>query len=610
MKSKEVFKILSPREHVRSRMGLYLGSSSKEKIERFVGGAWKIVEYVPAINKIVDEIIDNAIDNSIRHNFEVANKIDVSIEGNQITVTDNGTGIPQEMVVTPEGEKISRPVAAWTRVNAGTSFTEDRVSIGANGVGAACTNFVSSKFIGKTWQKGNLLEVVCTDGCNTIETRNGKKSGNGTQVTFTPDFSLFEIDSLQEVDTVALVEDRLISLQLAFPEIRFSFNGEKIQITDLKKYASLFVPQDASIIIEKSENVSFFFATSVDGFRTNSFVNGVNTRQGGSYVDFIVNGVVEEMTSMIKRKYKVEVSKSTIKNGLTFVLFVRNFTNPKFDSQTKERLTSTAGSVKSHYESAGCSEFKSLAKKIMASPDIIDPIVEAQIAKKNAADRRDAALEQKKLKKVKVAKHIPANSPNATLLVVEGDSACSSYLEVRDPSKTGAYPLRGVVMNTWDMKPSEVLKNKELSELIAILGLDINDPSSVSNMSYAKVAIMCDQDHDGAHIASLLVAFFYKFWPKVISQGRLSIARSPIMISSNGKKTKWFYTYEDATDFKQSNPTGYKHRYIKGLGSLTTEEYSKIVNDPKLDVIRVDKPELFDMMFGSDSSLRKDFMFQ
>jgi len=349
--------------------------------------------------------------------------------------------------------------------------------------------------------------------------------------------------------------------------------------------------------------------SSEDGFRTNSFVNGVNTRQGGAYVDYIVNSVVEELTSMIKRKYKVEVAKSTIKNGLTFVLFVRNFVNPKFDSQTKERLTSTAGSVKSHYENSGGADFKALAKKIMASPDIIDPIVAAQIAKKNAEDRRNAALEQKKLKKVKVAKHISASSPNATLLVVEGDSACSSYLEVRDPQKTGAYPLRGVVMNTWDMTPAEVLKNKELSELIAIMGLDINDSNSYKNTNYAKVAIMCDQDHDGAHIASLLVAFFYKFWPMFVECGRLGIARSPIMISSNGKTTKWFYSYEEASEFKQKS-NGYKHRYIKGLGSLTTEEYSKIVNEPKIDTISVDDKNIFDMMFGKEASVRKEFMFQ
>lgn len=437
-----------------------------------------------------------------------------------------------------------------------------------------------------------------------------KLSGNGTEVSFEPDFALLEANSLSDLDTVSLIEDRLTSLQMAFPEIKFTFNGRKVSASNMKAYSSMFVSnENATVLTTQSENVSFFFAASEDGFRSNSFVNGVNTRQGGSYVDFIVNSVVDELVSMVKRKHKIEVAKSTIKNGLTFVLFTRKFANPKFDSQTKERLTSTMGSVKQHYEESGSPDFTYLARKIMASNDIIDPIIEAQLAKKLAADKRSATLEQKKLKKVKVAKHIAANSNDATLFLVEGDSAASSFIEVRDPQKSGAYPLRGVVMNTWDLKQAEVLKNKELSELVAVLGLDINEPKSYNDMSYKKVAIMCDADQDGNHIATLLVAFFFKFWPNMVKEGLVSIVRSPIMISDNGKETKWFYSYNDARDFKD-NAKGYKHRYIKGLGSLQEMEYRKIVNEPVLDIISVDKSDMFDMMFGKDAEKRKEYMMQ
>ena len=609
--SKEEFKILSPREHVRTRTGVYLGSTSKESVERFVLGEWKTVQYVPALSKMIDEILDNCIDEGIRTSFKYANNIDVSIVGDQVVITDNGRGIPQEEVVdSVSGDKIPRPVAAWTRVNAGTSFTEDRVSIGANGLGSACTNFMSRSFVGKTWQNGNLIEVNCNDGGLDIKVSNKKKVGNGTSVSFVPDFSLIEVNAISELDTVDLVEDRLTSLQMAFPDIKFTFNGNKVSATTLKAYSSLFMTNpNASIVQSQNNDVSFFFASSEDGFRSNSYVNGVNTRQGGSYVDFIVNGVIDELVSMIKRKHKIEVVKSTIKSGITFILFAKNFTNPKFDSQTKERLTSTAGSVKQHYEGGGAPDFKVLAKKLMAATDIIDPIIEAQLAKKIAADKREASLEQKKLKKVKVAKHIAASSDKATLFLVEGDSAASSFLEVRDPVMTGAYPLRGVVMNTWDMKPADVLKNKELSELIAILGLSINDSKSYREMNYEKVAIMCDADKDGYHIASLLVAFFYKFWPQFVENGYLSIVRSPIMISTSGKDVKWFYTYDEARIFKEESK-GYKHRYIKGLGSLETDEYSVIVNEPVLDTVRVDDASYFEMMFGKESDKRKEFMLK
>jgi DNA topoisomerase-2 len=165
-------------------------------------------------------------------------------------------------------------------------------------------------------------------------------------------------------------------------------------------------------------------------------------------------------------------------------------------------------------------------------------------------------------------------------------------------------------MNTWDMKPAEVLKNKELSELVAILGLDINDPDSIDTMNYQRVATLCDADQDGAgHIAPLLIAFFYKFWPRLLTEGRVGVTRSPIMISSNGKDEKWFFKYSDAKKFKET-AKGYTHRYLKGLGSLTEEEYDRVVNDPVLDIISVDNPELFDMMFGADSGARKEFMME
>lgn len=419
----EEFRILSPREHVRLKIGMYLGSTAVEEIEQFLLGKWVKVRYVPALLKMINEILDNSIDEAIRSKFQFANKIDVSIDHstNTVTVTDNGRGIPQEYVTEPSGEKIMRPVAAWTRVNAGTSFGAERVTIGSHGVGSAATNFLSTNFVGKTWQNGNMIEVHCTGGAETVQVKEKSKVGNGTTVLFVPDFSFFEVKSLEELDTIALVEDRLIGLQMAFPEIVFSFNGKRIQVRDIKRYAEMFVEEGASIILEKNEKLSFFFTSSDDGFRSNSFVNGVNTRLGGTYVDYISNSVVDELLLLIKKKHKVDVAKSVVKNGLTFVLFARDFVNPKYDSQTKERLTNPMGDAKGHYEENCAKDFRYLAKKIFAASDIIEPIIAAQIAKKNSEDRRNAIMAQKRLKKVKVAKHISANNDKALLALVEGD---------------------------------------------------------------------------------------------------------------------------------------------------------------------------------------------
>ena len=608
----EQFRILTARQHVRERIGMYMGSSSQEKIERFVLGKWSTASYVPALSKMVDEILDNSIDEAIRTQFKFANKIDVSVKNGVIVVRDNGRGIPQDEIHDEaSGDKILRPVAAWTRVNAGTSFDDERVTIGTNGVGSAATNFLSAKFVGRTWQNGNRVEVRCKNGgeiTGDIKITEIDDKSSGTEVSFVPDYSLFEVDSLDDLDTIALIEDRMISLQMAFPEIAFSFNRRRIKVNDLKKYAKLFVGDDGDFVLDKTENLSFFYAPSEDGFRSNSFVNGVNTRQGGTYVDFLTNGVLEELGTMIKRKHKIEVAKSTIKNGLTFVMFARNFVNPKFDSQTKERLTNPMTNVRDHSVESGSKEFAFIARKIMSMESIIDPIIEAQLAKKIAADKRAANAAQKKLRKVKVAKHISANKDDATLKIVEGDSAMGFLLKVRDANKVGAYPLRGVIQNTWDMKPADVLKNKELSELISVLGLDITNPNSVDDMAYKYIATLTDADHDGiGHISPLLIAFFYKFWPRLLTEKKVKITRTPIMISTKGKDVKWFYTYEEVSEFKQNN-NGWKHRYIKGLGSLQETEYDQIINKPVYDTVTVDDAKTFEMMFGKNSQLRKDYM--
>ena len=162
----ENFRILTARQHVRERIGMYMGSSSQEEIDRFVMGQWKTARYVPALSKMIDEILDNSIDEAIRTNFEYANKIDVTIKmDNSIIVTDNGRGIPQDEIYDETSkDKILRPVAAWTKVNAGTSFDDNRVTIGTNGVGSAATNFLSTRFVGKTWRDNKRVEVKCSDG--------------------------------------------------------------------------------------------------------------------------------------------------------------------------------------------------------------------------------------------------------------------------------------------------------------------------------------------------------------------------------------------------------------------------------------------------------------
>jgi DNA topoisomerase-2 len=586
---------------------MYLGSVSETAVDRFVLGEWKTARYVPALNKMIDEILDNCIDEAIRTKFKHGNKISVTIGNTTATISDNGRGIPQDTILDAEGKKILRPVAAWAHVNAGTSFDDSRTTIGANGVGSACVNFMSTKFVGTTVSKHSKVVLTSMNGGDMINVEHSKTLASaGTSVQFTPDFSLLDTDNFTSLDTIQLVADRLAGLQIAFPEIKFKFNGKLVGSSTLKKYAKMFAG-DASIVATQSDSLGFFFCSSVDGFRSTSYINGVNTRLGGAFNDYIANNVVDELIKMIKRRHKIVVAKSTIKSGLTFVLFARNFVNPTYDSQTKERLTNSVSSVRAHFDAADVMSFTQCAKKILDCADIIDPIIEAQLAKKQAADKRAATLAQKKLRKVKVAKHIAASKPGGTLFICEGDSAMGFLLKVRDAATVGGFPLRGVIMNTWDLKPADVLKNKELSELIAVLGLDINNPESVANMEYKNVATLADADMDGNHISGLLIAFLYKYWPKLFSNNQVHVTKTPIMISTKRNDVKWFYNLGKANTFKQTS-TGWHHRYIKGLASLTEAEYDSIINKPVLNTIDIDNPELLELMFGKDSQLRKDWL--
>lgn len=479
MKNKEEFKILSPRDHIRLRMNMYVGSSSAETVERFVLGEYKNVKYVPSLLKIIDEIIDNSIDEAIRTEFKHANKIDVSIDGETISITDNGRGIPQDIVVDENGTELVRPVAAWTRVNAGTSFSDERTSIGANGVGSSCTNFLSNSFIGKTWRDGNCVTVACSDGGLKIKVTNSAKTGSGTKVSFSPDFSLIEADSVNDYDTIDLLKDRLISLSMCFPEIKITFNGSKVSsdISNFTSYAKMFGPKGGSQYAYSKGDVSFLIAGSEDGFRQNCYINGVNTRLGGSYTDYIINNVIDELIPMIKRKYKVEVNKSTIKNGFTIVMFARNFVNPKYDSQTKERLTNTMSQVREHFNTSFSYDFKYIAKKIIDSEDLIGPIVEAQLNKKAADEARNTAIKQKGAKKVKVAKHVAATSKDATLFLTEGDCIEENTLI---HTIDGDKPIKNVVAGDW------VFTHKHRYRQVKSNSFSLKDGININGTVYSK----------------------------------------------------------------------------------------------------------------------------
>lgn len=598
--------MLSIKEHVIKRPGMYIGSVSFEDHERFLFGEFKKVRYVAGVLKLVDEIIDNSVDEAIRTNFKFANKIsvDIDLKTNKVTVEDNGRGIPQAMVITPEGEEIPGPVAAWTKTMAGGNFGDDkeRVTGGQNGVGSSLTNIFSVLFSGITSDGKNELSVNCSNNADNISWKTKASKSNGTKVEFIPDFTHFEMSTFDQI-YLDVTLDRLQTLSVVYPDIEFKFNGKKVQ-GQFKKYAKQF---DEEVVTQEQETCSIAIGRSPDGFRHLTYVNNIHTKNGGHHIECVMDDICDELIPAIKKKYKIEVTKARVKECLTMLMFVRGMKNLRFDSQTKERLTSPYGEIRSHIQL----DTKKLAKSIMNSEAVLMPIIEAALARKLAAEKAAETKAAKKASKAKVHKHIKANlygkDADTTLFLTEGDSAMGPFIEVRNKDLQGGYPLRGKVMNTWGMTATDIMKNKELFDICAITGLVIGEPAEKTN--YRNIAIMTDADVDGTgSIYPSLLAFFSQ-WPELFEQGRVRFCKTPVIIAQVGKEQEWFYDVPSYTKAKDSLP---KHsiRYIKGLGSLEKAEYRRMIQDPKFDVVQLpeDWKEQFEMLLGNDPQLRKAWM--
>ena len=610
MEDNSEFKILGDAEHIRLRVGMYAGSTAMEQVSGLFFGKYQTLTIIPALTKIIGEILDNSIDEAIRTNFKFANKIDVTItnsdnplEGNRSTVTiqDNGRGIPVEQIESPTG-KIYKPVAAWTKARAGSNFGETRETIGANGVGSFLTNVLSTVFIGETADGNKRLKMVCNGmGSVSSVTVISDIKDRYTKVSFDPDLEFFGITEIDS-DHINFIKDRIENIAACYPEITFTFNGEKIKFKSPKDYASKFC-QHYVMHSDPKNLIVFGPSDDQEEFRLHSYVNGLWVRNGGTHENYITNKIIETLRAHIKKKHKIEVLPNAIRSHLTLVTVVRGFENLKFDSQTKERITNSTAELTAHF---GHIDFDKLAKNILSTPEIIDPMIQAILYKKELQDLRELEKKKKKNAKKNVINHIAATSKDPqekTLFLAEGLSAIGQLLNVRDSKIHGGYPLRGKVLNVRGMRPVEILKNKEIFELLSILNLEIG--GSIDEMSYGTICVMTDADTDGDAIFCLLLNLFSN-WPELFEQGRIKRLLTPLYVCTKGKQEKWFYTKEE---FEAEDLKGYTVDYFKGLGTLTKEMYRKCIHEPRYVTIKGDL-DILEMAFGDDADKRKEWMMQ
>jgi DNA topoisomerase-2 len=553
----------------------------------------------PAFIKIFDEIISNSADEHKRNPKLTKIEVNVNQSTGEISVFDNG-GIP---VVQHKEHKEWIPQMIFSNLRAGSNFndSENRTTAGLHGVGATLTNIFSTKFIIETCDGQNSYYQAYLDNMRKIEKPIIKQSKKGfTKITFFPDLKRFGLTEIDE-STLLVLQKRAIDIAATNPKLTIIFNGTQYQFKSFEEYIKLYT---TDFHYEESKDWNIGFAKSEKGFATVSFVNSVHTKDGGTHVEYITNQLIAQLREMIKKKHKVDVKPSDIRQHM-MVFIDCTIVNSAFSSQTKEKLITEPKEFETSHEVSD-----KLAKAIFKS-EIIQSVLDWVEKKALAQERAELRKLNSTLDKTKIPKLIDAQKKGdrgpCILGIYEGLSALSAVRKFRDTQTQGAFPLKGKFLNVSEMKSSEIIKNDEAVQLMASLGLKLGEEPR--GLRYGRIYIYTDADPDGNSIAALLINFFNRFWPELFDQGRVYKVMTPLVVAKKGKDVLNFYTNQEFDQWSQkSQSKGWNIEYKKGLAALEDFEYAEIIKDPKIVQIKNDiaHRDSLNVWFGADSAPRKE----
>ncbi len=614
--------VLEGLEAVRKRPGMYIGTTSSRGLHHLV---W--------------EIVDNAIDEALAG---YCDDIEIIInKDGSITVKDDGRGIP---VGEHPKTGISTVETVFTVLHAGGKFGGGgyKVSGGLHGVGSSVVNALS-KFVEVTvYQNEKVYYVRFEDGGKIQEPltvidscSNGR---TGTTVTFKPDFEVFqegiefdyeilrtrsrELAFLNKGLRIILVDEREEGKRDEFlyeGGIRAyieMLNTNKVPLHETIVY---FEGQENDISLEISLQYNSSYVTNLY-----SFTNNINTHEGGTHEEGVKRALTRVINNYAKNNHYLKnndesLSGEDVKEGLTMIISCKH-PDPQFEGQTKTKLgNSEVRKIADNLFSEGFERY------LLENPADAKIIIEKCMTAARARLAAKKARELTRRKNVLEISNLPgkltdcsSRDPLASeIFIVEGDSAGGSAIGGRDSKIQAILPLRGKILNVEKARLDKILGNEEIRSLITAIGTGIGEEFDYQKLRYHKIIIMTDADVDGAHIRTLLLTFFYRFFKTLVEKGNIYIAQPPLFNIKHGKTTKYVLNEKEKEEYLATLPetTSYDVGRNKGLGEMDASElWETTMNPEKRNLLKVTIEDaimadlIFETLMGDDVAPRREFI--
>ena len=613
--------ILEGLEAVRKRPGMYIGSTS-----------------IRGLHHLVYEIVDNSIDEVLAGR---CTEIQVTIQkDNSVKVVDNGHGIPIGI-----NHKAGRPAVevVFTVLHAGGKFGGGgyKVSGGLHGVGASVVNALSEWLEVIVHQDGKMYQQRYERGNVMYPLREiGATDHTGTEVTFLPDKDIFEetdfdFDTLrQRLREMAFltkgVKITLTDERLEEPKVReFHYEGGiKEYVSYLNRHKDPLYEQiiycegqreDILVEVAMQHNSSYQEGTY-------SFVNNITTPEGGTHLTGFRNALTKTFNDYAKKnkilkENEANLTGEDIREGLSAIVSIK-IGEPQFEGQTKQKLGNSE--AKRAVESVMTEQLTYFLEQNPSVARIIcDKAVLAQRARDAARKARDLTRRKTALDSTslpgKLADCSDKNPKNCEIYIVEGDSAGGSAKTARNRATQAILPLRGKILNVEKARLDKILVNNEIKSMITAFGTGIGEDFDINKLRYNKIVIMTDADVDGAHIATLMLTFLYRFMPELIRQGHVYLAQPPLFKVERNKKV--YYAYDDielGNILREIGRDGNnKIQRYKGLGEMDADQLWETTMDPEKRIllrVMIDEESeseidvVFNTLMGDKVEPRREFI--